>query len=182
MDFKLSMTFKNTWLLYALITTIFWGVWGAFIEIPEKSGFPPTLGYVVWSLSMIPCAIFALKKVNWSLNTDTRSILLGTTVGLTGSAGQLLLFQALKEGPAYIVFSFHLIVPRMHDPAGVYISPGICKGKTMVGNRAGVDSHFLFILSAGAAYQWRCRHDMDFLFDTRLFNVGSPGVRHEIFK
>lgn len=111
MDFKLSMTFKNTWLLYALITTIFWGVWGAFIEIPEKSGFPPTLGYVVWSLSMIPCAIFALKKVNWSLNTDTRSILLGTTVGLTGSAGQLLLFQALKEGPAYIVFPFISLFP-----------------------------------------------------------------------
>ena len=111
MNFKLSMTFKNTWLLYALITTIFWGVWGAFIELPEKSGFPPTLGYVVWSLSMIPCAIFALKKVNWSLNTDTRSILLGTTVGLTGSAGQLLLFQALKEGPAYIVFPFISLFP-----------------------------------------------------------------------
>jgi uncharacterized membrane protein len=105
------MTFKRTWLLYALITTIFWGVWGAFIEIPEKSGFPPTLGYVVWSLSMIPCAIFALKKVNWSLDTDLRSIFLGTTVGLTGSAGQLLLFQALREGPAYIVFPFISLFP-----------------------------------------------------------------------
>jgi uncharacterized membrane protein len=105
------MTLKGTWLAYALVTTVFWGVWGAFIEIPEKSGFPPTLGYVVWSLSMIPCAIFALKKVNWSLNTDLRSIFLGTTVGLTGSAGQLLLFQALREGPAYIVFPFISLFP-----------------------------------------------------------------------
>jgi uncharacterized membrane protein len=105
------MTLKNSWLVYAFITTIFWGVWGAFIEIPEKSGFPATLGYVVWSLSMIPCAIFALWLVNWSLDTNARSILLGTVVGLTGAAGQLLLFQALREGPAYIVFPFISLFP-----------------------------------------------------------------------
>lgn len=105
------MTFKSTWLFYALITTIFWGVWGAFIEIPEKSGFPPTLGYVVWSLSMIPCAVIALRKVNWKLETDRRSIFLGMTVGLTGAAGQLLLFQALREGPAYMVFPFISLFP-----------------------------------------------------------------------
>jgi uncharacterized membrane protein len=105
------MALKNSWLVYALITTVFWGVWGAFIEIPEKSGFPATLGYVVWSLSMIPCAVFALKVVNWSLDTDRRSILLGTTVCLTGAAGQLLLFQALREGPAYIVFPFISLFP-----------------------------------------------------------------------
>ncbi|MCX6326704.1 MAG: hypothetical protein NT144_08680 [Bacteroidia bacterium] len=45
---------NRMWLIYAIITTIFWGVWGAFIEIPEKSGFPATLGYVVWSLTTIP--------------------------------------------------------------------------------------------------------------------------------
>jgi uncharacterized membrane protein len=110
-DIKLSMTSGRSWLLYALVTTIFWGVWGAFIEIPEKSGFPPTLGYVIWSLSMIPCAIVALMKVNWSINKDVRSILLGATVGLTGAAGQLLLFQALREGPAYIVFPFISLFP-----------------------------------------------------------------------
>jgi hypothetical protein len=38
---------NRLWLFYALITTLFWGVWGAFIEIPEKSGFPATLGYAV---------------------------------------------------------------------------------------------------------------------------------------
>jgi uncharacterized membrane protein len=111
MEIKLSMTSKNAWLVYALITTIFWGVWGAFIEIPEKSGFPPTLGYVVWSISMIPCAIFALNKINWTLNRDLKSIFLGSTVGLTGSAGQLLLFQALRDGPAYIVFPFISLFP-----------------------------------------------------------------------
>lgn len=48
---------SKIWLIFALVTTIFWGVWGAFIEITEQAGFPATLGYVVWSLTMIPPAL-----------------------------------------------------------------------------------------------------------------------------
>ena len=52
---------KNNWLGYALFTTIMWGIWGALTEIPEKAGFPATLGYSVWALTMVPCALVALK-------------------------------------------------------------------------------------------------------------------------
>lgn len=102
---------KNPWLLYALITTIFWGIWGAFIEIPEKAGFPATLGYVVWALTMIPCALVALYFVKWKLEFDKRSIFLGSMIGLLGAGGQLVLFQALKDGPAYIVFPLISLFP-----------------------------------------------------------------------
>src|SRR5256885_12305187 len=34
------MKSTKLWLFYAIITTVFWGIWGAFIEIPEKAGFP----------------------------------------------------------------------------------------------------------------------------------------------
>ena len=47
----------NNWLNYVIIHVTFMGVWGALIEIPEKNGFPPTLGYVIWALVMIPAAI-----------------------------------------------------------------------------------------------------------------------------
>ncbi len=102
---------KRLWLFYALITTLFWGVWGAFIEIPEKSGFPATLGYVVWSLTMIPCSLFALSRIGWKLDHDRRSVLLGSAVGLLGAGGQLFLFQALRQGPAYIVFPIISLYP-----------------------------------------------------------------------
>lgn len=111
MSNNIIMKEKRIWLFYALITTVFWGVWGAFIEIPEKSGFPATLGYVVWSLTMIPCAIYALKKINWKLEYDKRSIFLGSAVGLLGAGGQLILFQALRQGPAYIVFPIISLYP-----------------------------------------------------------------------
>ena len=88
---------SNIWLVYAVVTTLFWGVWGAFIEAPEKRGFPATLGYVVWSLTMIPCAVVALALVGWELETDLRSVLLGCTAGLLGAAGQLVEAHALDE-------------------------------------------------------------------------------------
>jgi uncharacterized membrane protein len=102
---------NRLWLVYALITTVSWGVWGAFIEIPEKAGFPATLGYVVWSLTMIPCSLYALYRISWKLDYDKKSIFLGSTIGLLGAGGQLFLFQALRQGPAYIVFPIISLSP-----------------------------------------------------------------------
>lgn len=99
------------WLIYAIVTTVFWGFWGALIELPQKAGFPATLGYVVWALTMIPPAIVALKIINWKLEFDKKSILLGCLIGLTGAGGQLVLFQALRTGPAYLVFPFISLSP-----------------------------------------------------------------------
>ena len=99
------------WLIYAIITTTFWGVWGALIEVPEKAGFPATLGYAVWALTMIPPALVALKIINWKLEHDKKSIFLGCIIGFTGAGGQLVLFQALRSGPAYLVFPFISLSP-----------------------------------------------------------------------
>jgi drug/metabolite transporter (DMT)-like permease len=102
-----------SWLFYALVTTFTWGIWGALIEIPQNAGFPPTLGYIIWSLTMIPCALIALYLVNWKIETDKRSVLLGLIIGLLGGGGQLALFEALKEGPAYIIFPFVSLYPLL---------------------------------------------------------------------
>ena len=95
---------SNLWFVYAVVTMLFWGVWGAFIERPEKNGFPATLGYAVWALTMVPCALVALAVIGWAPEADLRSVLLGSAAGLLGAAGQLVLFDALRRGPAYLVF------------------------------------------------------------------------------
>ncbi len=104
---------KHPWLLFALTTTLFWGVWGALIEIPEKAGFPATLGYIVWSITMIPCALVALGIIKWKLEYDWKSIMYGLIIGFLGSSGQLILFHALKEGPAYLVFPIISLSPTI---------------------------------------------------------------------
>jgi drug/metabolite transporter (DMT)-like permease len=99
------------WLSYAIVTTLTWGLWGALIEIPEKGGFPATLGYAVWALTMIIPAVIVLKKVGWKIEKDKKSILLGLIIGFTGAGGQVILFQALRTGPAYLVFPFISLSP-----------------------------------------------------------------------
>ena len=102
---------KKPWLVFAIITTTFWGVWGALIELPEKAGFPATLGYSVWALTMVIPATIALGLVGWKLEHDKKSVFLGSVIGFAGAGGQLVLFEALRSGPAYLVFPFISLSP-----------------------------------------------------------------------
>ena len=105
------MSKSKTWISFVIIHVIFMGVWGALIELPEKNGFPPTLGYVVWAVMMIPAAVVALAVNGWKLERDSRSILLGCLAGLLGAVGQLVLFLTLRIAPAYIVFPILSLTP-----------------------------------------------------------------------
>lgn len=102
---------NQSWLSFVIIHVIFMGVWGALIEIPEKNGFPATLGYVVWALTMVPAAIIALMINKWKLEYDKRSILWGCLAGLLGAIGQLVLFFTLRIAPAYLVFPLLSLTP-----------------------------------------------------------------------
>ena len=103
----------HSWLTYALTTTVFWGVWGALIEIPQKAGFPATLGYCVWALTMILPAFFSLRNNGWKLDTSGKAVASGLIIGFLGSVGQLVLFQALVIGPAYLVFPIVSLAPLL---------------------------------------------------------------------
>jgi uncharacterized membrane protein len=101
------------WLTYALLTTLAWGVWGALSGLPGEAGFPDTLTYVVWAFTMVPPAIWAIVKIRGRVKHDSRSILLGLTIGLLGAGGQLALFRALTGGPAYLVFPIVSLSPAV---------------------------------------------------------------------
>lgn len=104
---------KRPWLLYALTTTLFWGVWGALIEMPGRAGFPATLVYIAWAITMIPCALTGLALIKWKLETDIKSVMYGMIIGLTGAGGQIVLFLALLDGPAYLVFPIISLSPAV---------------------------------------------------------------------
>jgi hypothetical protein len=87
---------NKPWLFYTILTTVTWGIWGALMELPVKAGFPSTLGYSVWALTMIPCAIFALRLNQFKLEHDKKSLFFGLIIGFTGSGGTVLLFEVLK--------------------------------------------------------------------------------------
>ena len=99
------------WLRYGLLTTVAWGIWGAFIGLPSEHGFPDTLSYVVWALTMIAPAAWAMRKTRLRLQTDKRSLALGLAIGALGAGGQLLLFHAVTVGPTYLIFPIISLAP-----------------------------------------------------------------------
>lgn len=103
---------NKLWLVFILITIVTWGVWGAFSDTQmDRDGIPETVVYILWALTMIPCAIVALCVNKGKFMHDWKSALLGCTVGLLGAGGQLVLFKALAIGPAYIIFPFISMSP-----------------------------------------------------------------------
>ena len=100
---------NKKWLLYAVLVTVFWGVWGATTEL---SKLPGTIIYIIWSTTMIIPAIIALKNINWKLEKDLRSMFLGAIIGFTGAGGQMVLFTgAIENGPAYLIFPIISLSP-----------------------------------------------------------------------
>ena len=104
---------RRTWVIYALVTVVLWGVWGALAGLSAQHGFPDTLVYCVWSLTMIPPAVFVLARNGWKLDVSARAIGYGLTIGLLGAGGQMLLFKALTIGPAYFIFPIISLSPAI---------------------------------------------------------------------
>jgi drug/metabolite transporter (DMT)-like permease len=100
----------QNWLIYALLTTV---AWGAFTGVPSEHGFPDTLTYVVWALTMILPATWAMRRAGWRLQRDRRSVLLGLTIGITGAGGQMILFHAVSIGPTYLIFPIVSLSPAI---------------------------------------------------------------------
>jgi len=103
----------RNWLVHALLTMFLWGIWGAFAGLPGEHGLPETLNYVVWALTMIPPAIIVLRMSGTALKRDSRSIALGLAIGILGAGGQLLLFHAVRIGPAYLIFPIISLSPAL---------------------------------------------------------------------
>ena len=106
-----ARTRRRPWLAFALATVALWGVWGALAGLSAQHGFPDTLVYCVWALTMIPPAAYILWRNDWKLERSPRAVAYGMTIGLLGAGGQMLLFHTLTIGPAYFVFPIISLSP-----------------------------------------------------------------------
>ncbi len=102
---------RRPWLGFALATVALWGVWGSLAGLSAEHGFPETLVYCVWALTMIPPALYILWRNGWKLERSSRAVAYGLTIGLLGAGGQMLLFHTLTIGPAYFVFPIISLSP-----------------------------------------------------------------------
>jgi drug/metabolite transporter (DMT)-like permease len=130
----------SPWLRYAALTTITWGVWGAFTGLPSERGFPDTLTYVVWALVMLLPAAVVMRKAAGGIARDRRSVALGLAIGLLGAGGQLLLFRAVTLGPTYLIFPIVSLSPVIT----ILLSVALLKERT---GKLGIAGIVLAVLS-----------------------------------
>jgi uncharacterized membrane protein len=158
------------WLAYALVTTVSWGIWGALTDLPASRGFPDTLIYCVWALTMVPVSLFALKRGEWRLQGDSKSLVYGTLIGFLGAGGQMLLFHTLRIGPTYLIFpiislspvitialSFGLLHERTGKSGALGILLAVCSLPLFDysnSNGSGGFAHPWFILALGVLAAW----------------------------
>ncbi len=102
---------KKTWLIYAYITMISWGIWGAFTNLPTEYGIPETIIYVIWALTMILPAIIVLQRKKWKIEFNKSALMYGGLIGFLGAGGQMVLFHAVKVGPPYLIFPIISLSP-----------------------------------------------------------------------
>lgn len=103
----------RSWIPFAALLVVFWGLWGAFSSLPTSEyGYPDEMVYIIWSITMLVPAYFILRNER---TFDRRPIatIYGLVIGLTGAGGQLLLFQALTIGPAYLIFPVVALSPAI---------------------------------------------------------------------
>jgi len=102
------------WLTYALITLVFWGLWGFILKISYK--------YLNWveayffsvlasfTLALIIFTIFKIRDPNWRINSY---IYIPLIAGLCGSLGGLFFNKALEKGEASLVIPLTALYPTI---------------------------------------------------------------------
>ncbi|ORA35307.1 DMT family transporter [Mycobacterium aquaticum] len=148
---------RRGWIFYATLLILFWGVWGAWSALPAtKYGYPDEMIYSIWALTMIIPAVFALRGQRF--DRRPRAAVYGLLIGITGAGGQLLLFQALTMGPAYLIFPIVSISPAITVVMAMVLLRERISALAVVGLLAALAAIVLFSItsadSAGSSGPW----------------------------
>jgi len=138
----------RSWIPFAALLVIFWGVWGAFSSLPTSEyGYPDEMVYVIWSITMLIPAFFILRSER---TFDRRPIaaIYGLVIGLTGAGGQLVLFKALSIGPAYLIFPLIALSPGITVLMAIVLLRERILGLTKIGIVAALMALFFFNFSS----------------------------------
>lgn len=136
-----------SWVPFAGLLVLTWGVWGAFSGTPtSKYGYPNEMIYILWALTMLIPAFVALRGQKFDRRPAAAGY--GLLVGLTGAGGQLLLFKALSNGPAYLIFPIIAISPAVTVLMAVVILRERIRGLATLGVIAALVAIVLFSTSS----------------------------------
>ncbi|MEG4021631.1 EamA family transporter [Microcoleus sp. S13C4] len=98
------------WLIYALICSLLYGLWGFFGNLATKYIDYKT-AFVYEAIGAILTTLFIIQTNSFSFEGDVRGILFAMLVGVCGTVASLVFFIALGKGEVANVVSVTSIYP-----------------------------------------------------------------------
>lgn len=86
------------WLLYSVLTVIFWGAW-AVVSKEALGGISPMQNQLLFTVGLMPLMLVAALSKNVSSGTDKRrGAVYAAVTGILGGTGNIAFFEALGHG------------------------------------------------------------------------------------
>lgn len=104
------MIFKGEWLIFSFLALFLWGIWG-FISKIANTYMSPSSVYLYGSIGALLVTVFSLLFLGFKLETHAKGIIYGLIAGISGGAGVVFFYFAMKEGKASIVVTLTALYP-----------------------------------------------------------------------
>ncbi len=100
----------GSWLLFAILALIAWGLWGFFPKLATKYlDVKSIFIYELIGVAVIGIAVLTMQ--GWVPNFHTKGLILAILTGAAGSLGALFFLFALKKGVASVVVTLTALYP-----------------------------------------------------------------------
>ena len=102
----------RAWIVPALVTFVFWGLYGFFPKLTTKY-INPSSAILYGSLVGLPIAIFIFIVLRGQIESDPRGIGLAVVTGIVGIIGAFGFIVAASRGPVSLVVAFTALYPTV---------------------------------------------------------------------
>ena len=109
------------WLLYTLITVVFWGVWGFESKLLVDRTSPYT-GQLLYTAGLIPpVAMVLISPKRFAGKRRSLGFFFAFVTGLLGGLGNVAFFVALAKGSASVIVPLTSLSPLVTVLVGVLV-------------------------------------------------------------
>jgi bacterial/archaeal transporter family protein len=109
---KQSVRLRSTWLLYALLCIVLWGIWGFLSKLGSDRISPQQL-QILFTIGIVPPSLLAWAQLGFKVETDRRGAIYGILNGVFTGLGMLAYYEALSGGKASVVGPFTALFPLL---------------------------------------------------------------------
>lgn len=98
------------WLVFSLLTLVLWGLWGFSSKIATIYSSAPSV-YLYGSAGALVVTLFSVLFLGFRFDVHPVGIIYGILGGISGGAGIIFFYLAMRDGKASIVVTITALYP-----------------------------------------------------------------------